>query len=87
MANIQSSKKRIRKTITKTAQNKMIRSALRTDIKNFETALSSGDLDQSKVLLNKAIKSIDMAESKGILHANTAGRKKSRLTKRLNKAL
>ena len=87
MANIQSSKKRIRKTITKTAQNKMVKSALKTDIKNFETALSNGDLDESKVLLTKAIKSIDMAESKGILHANTASRKVSRLTKRLNKAL
>lgn len=85
MANIKSSKKRIKVTQAKTLRNKMIKSALKTAIKKYETAVTAGNVDEAKVLLGSAIKSIDMAASKGIVHKNVASRKKSRLTLRLNK--
>ena len=85
MANIKSAKKRIKVTQTKTLRNKMVKSALKTSIKKYETAIEAGNADEAKVLLGSAIKSIDMAASKGIIHKNVASRKKSRLTLKLNK--
>ena len=85
MANIKSSKKRIKVTQAKTLRNKMAKSALKTSIKKYETAIVAGNVDEAKVLLGSAIKSIDMAASKGIIHKNVASRKKSRLTLKLNK--
>lgn len=85
MANIKSAKKRIKVTQTKTLRNKMVKSALKTSIKKYETAVEAGNVDEAKVLLGSAIKSIDMAASKGIIHKNVASRKKSRLTLKLNK--
>ncbi|MBO1263810.1 MAG: 30S ribosomal protein S20 [Clostridia bacterium] len=85
MANIKSAKKRIKVTQTKTLRNKMVKSALKTSIKKYETAIEAGNVDEAKVLLGSAIKSIDMAASKGIIHKNVASRKKSRLTLKLNK--
>jgi small subunit ribosomal protein S20 len=85
VANIKSAKKRIKVTQTKTLRNKMVKSALKTSIKKYETAIEAGNVDEAKVLLGSAIKSIDMAASKGIIHKNVASRKKSRLTLKLNK--
>ncbi|MGL5086472.1 MAG: 30S ribosomal protein S20 [Clostridium sp.] len=84
MANIQSSKKRIKVTETKTAQNRMIKSALKTTIKKFETALESNNAEEAKVLLPKVVKALDMAAQKGVAHKNMVARKKSRLTAKLN---
>jgi len=85
VANIKSAKKRIKVTQAKTLRNKMAKSALKTSIKKYETALAAGNVDEAKVLLGSAIKSIDMAASKGMIHKNVASRKKSRLTLKLNK--
>ena len=85
VANIKSSKKRIKVTQAKTLRNKMVKSALKTSIKKFETAVTAGNAEEAKVLLGSAIKSIDMAASKGIIHKNVASRKKSRLAKLVNK--
>lgn len=85
MANIKSSKKRIKVTQAKTLRNKMVKSALKTSIKKYETAIVAGNVDEAKVLLGSTIKSIDMAASKGMIHKNVASRKKSRLTLKLNK--
>ncbi len=85
MANIKSSKKRIKITETKTLRNKMVKSALKTSIKKFENAITAGNVDEAKVLLDSAIRSVDMAASKGIIHKNVASRKKSRLTLKFNK--
>lgn len=85
MANIKSAKKRIKVIQAKTMQNKMVKSSLKTAIKKYESALVEGNVDNAKALLNSAVKSIDMAASKGIIHKNMAARKKSRLTAKLNK--
>jgi len=85
VANIKSAKKRIKVTQAKTLRNKMAKSALKTSIKKYETAIVAGNVDEAKVLLGSTIKSIDMAASKGMIHKNVASRKKSRLTLKLNK--
>lgn len=84
MANIKSAKKRIKITATKTLRNKMIKSALKTSIKKFETAVETKNVEEAKVLYTAAAKSLDMAANKGIIHKNMAARKKSRLASKLN---
>lgn len=86
MANIKSAMKRIKVIEKKTLRNKMVKTGVKTDIKKFEEALSAGNLAEAKTLLSLAVRSIDMAASKGIIHKNTASRKKSRLSIALNKA-
>lgn len=84
MANIQSAKKRIKVTETKTLRNKMVKSALKTAIKKFETAVAANNLEDAKVLCMEANRALDMAASKGVVHMNMAARKKSKLTSKLN---
>ncbi|MCX7694569.1 MAG: 30S ribosomal protein S20 [Caloramator sp.] len=87
MANIKSAIKRIRVTERRTLRNKMVKSAVKTAIKKFELALNSGNIDEAKVLYAEAVKALDKAAAKGVIHKNAASRKKSRLTVKLNKAL
>ncbi len=85
MANIKSAKKRIKVIAKKTMRNKMIKSSTKTAVKKFTTALESKNVAEATTALKGAIKAIDKATSKGVFHKNTASRKKSRLTKALNK--
>jgi len=85
MANIKSAQKRIKITMTKTLRNRMIKSALKTTIKKFETSLLSGKTEESKSSFVSVVKALDMAASKGVIHKNMAARKKSRLASKLNK--
>ena len=85
MANIKSAKKRIRVAAKRQARNKHIKSGTKTAIKKVTVAAKAGDT-ATKDLLVQAISSIDKACSKGVFHKNTAARKKSRLTKMVNKA-
>lgn len=84
MPNIKSAKKRVKVTETKTLQNKMFRSQLKTDIKKYEAAVAAGDMTLAQELYKKACKKIDVAASKGIIHKNCAAHKKSEFTKALN---
>ena len=84
MPNIKSAVKRVKTTSTRTLRNAAAKSALRTSIKKFEAALATGDAN-APVLLKQACRSLDKAVTKGLLHKNNAARKKSRLTKKLNK--
>ena len=84
MANIKSAKKRIKVTEAKTAQNRMIKSALKTAIKKFEAAVSANNADEANVLFPKAVKALDMAAQTGVCHKNMVARKKSRLAAKLN---
>ncbi|AYF54498.1 30S ribosomal protein S20 [Clostridium botulinum] len=84
MANIKSAKKRIKVIETKTLRNKMIKSALKTKIKNFEVAVANNDLNEAKSAYTTVVKALDMAAAKGILHKNKAARKKSRLASKLS---
>ncbi len=84
MANIRSSIKRVNTTKKKTLQNKSRKSALKTTIKKFEVGVNE-NAENTEELLRAAVKSLDKAASKGIIHKNAAARKKSRLTAKLNK--
>ncbi len=84
MPNIKSAKKRVKVTETKTLQNKMFRSQMKTDIKKYKAALDAGDMAAAQELYKVAVKKIDVAASKGIIHKNAAAHKKSEFTKALN---
>lgn len=83
MPNIKSAKKRVKVIATKTAQNKAYNSALKTVIKKANVAMKSNSADKAEAV-RAAVKKIDQASAKGILHKNTAARKKSALVKKLN---
>jgi len=84
MPNIKSAKKRVLVSEKKALQNKMVKSALKTAIKKYEAALTSGNKEDASKLYLEAVKKIDQAVAKGVLHKNTAARKKSRFTIMLN---
>lgn len=83
MPNIKSAKKRVKVIATKTAHNKAIRSDLRTAIKKAEFAMAEGAADKDAVV-KLAVRKIDKAVRKGILHKNAAARKKSQLVRKMN---
>ena len=83
MPNIKSAKKRVKVIATKTARNKATKSALRTAVKKAYYAVDT-NADNKTEAVRLAIKKIDQAAAKGILHKNTAPRSKSSLAKRLN---
>ncbi|MCT8976262.1 30S ribosomal protein S20 [Clostridium sp. CX1] len=84
MANIKSAQKRIKVTETKTLRNRMIKSALKTTVKKFLAAVQAGNAEEAKTTFVAAVKALDMAASKGVLHKNKAARNKSRLAAKLN---
>ena len=84
MPNIKSAKKRVKVIETKTLQNKMFKTALKTDLKKYEAAVAAGDKALAQETYKQAVKKIDQAVAHGILHKNNAARKKSALVSKLN---
>ena len=87
MPNIKSAKKRVKVIEKKTLRNNMIKSAYKTAIKKFEQAIEAGNMEEAKTLFSEATKKIDQACTKGVIVNNTAARKKSSLSKKLNAAM
>ena len=85
MPNIKSAKKRVIVNDKRAKRNKSMNSALKTAIKKANVAIESGSADK-EVLVTAAVKKIDQATAKGLLHKNNAARKKSALVSKLNKA-
>ncbi len=85
MANIKSAKKRILVIETKTLRNKMIKSKVKTLVKNVEAAIEAGNKADAEAKLKVAISEISKAASKGIYHKNNASRKISHLTLAVNR--
>lgn len=85
MPNIKSAKKRVKIIEKKTAINQAHKTALKTAVKKFEAAAANGNADEAKVLYNDAVKKLDQGVNQGILHKNTAARKKSQLSLKLAK--
>ena len=81
MANIKSQIKRNRQTRKRNLHNRQVRSELRTRTKTALTAIDEDDNAEEAV--RAAIKRIDKAAAKGVVHRNTAARRKSRLAKKL----
>ena len=86
MANIKSAIKRIQITERKTLRNRIFKSIVKTEIKKFEAAVTSNNLEEAKALLSSTAHILDKASAKGILHKNAVYRKKSRLAIKLNHA-
>ena len=85
MPNIKSAKKRVLVIKTKTLRNQMIKSNLKTCIKNFEACIANNDAAKAVEACKIAFKKIDQAVAKGILHKNTAARRKSQYAAAMNK--
>jgi len=86
LANIKSAKKRIRTSEVKRLRNKAVKSQVKTGITRAEKLILSPEKDAAKEAVTTAISSLDRAVSKGVIHANNAARRKSRLVKKLNRA-
>ena len=85
MPNIKSAKKRVKVNEAKAGRNKAVKTNLKTVLKKAGAAVSSGSDDSREAVL-AAVKKLDRAAAKGLIHKNNAARKKSKLTKKLNKA-
>ena len=85
LPNIKSAMKRVKVNAKKNLRNRMIKSSMRTTIKKFDSALHH-DPKQAPTLLSDSFSALDKAAVKGVIHRNTANRKKARLAKKLAKA-
>ena len=85
MPNIKSAKKRVIVNATKAANNKATNSALKTAIKKANAAIEAGDANKAEAV-KVAVKKLDQAAAKGLLHKNNAAHKKSQLVNKLNKS-
>jgi small subunit ribosomal protein S20 len=79
-----SAKKRVRQTLKRNARNRSRKEILKQEIKGFNSALAANDVSKSEAQLQKVTQRLDRNAAKGVTHKNTAARKRSRLTKRLN---
>ena len=85
MPNIKSSKKDVLSSKIAYEKNKADKSALKTVVKKFEAAVAEGDKAAAAAAHKAAVVAVDKAVNKGLLHKNTAARKKSSMTLHLNK--
>ncbi len=83
MPNIKSAKKRVKVNTIKAMNNQMAKSALKTTLKKFDTA-GAGDKAEATVAYTTAVKAVDQAAAKHLLHKNNAANKKSKMTVKLN---
>jgi len=84
MANIKSSSKRVLLTQKAAAKNKAAKTLIKTNIKKFDAAAASNDRDAAGSAYRAAVKTVDRAATKGLIHKNKAAHRKSALTKKLN---
>lgn len=87
MANTKSALKRARQNERRRLHNRVYRSAARTYVKKVRRLIEEGDLDSARIAIVSAVKALDKAAQKGVIHKNNAARRKSRLFKLLNQAL
>ena len=85
MPNIKSAKKRVLIGKARNARNKATKSDLKTAIKKFEAAAADGNRTEAEGAYKVAVKAVDKAAAKGILHKNNAAHKKSAMTLKLNR--
>ena len=84
MPNIKSAKKRVELSKVAYEKNKADKSALKTVVKKFDASLVAGDRAAAEVAYKAAVKAVDQAVVKGVLHKNNAARKKSSMTLKVN---
>lgn len=84
MPNIKSAEKRVALSRAQNAKNKAAKSALRTAVKKFDTAVVNGDKEAAAVNYTAAVKAVDKAAGKNLIHKNNAAHKKSQMAHKLN---
>ncbi len=84
MAHSLSAKKRVRQNTRRKTLNRSRRSQVKTQVKRFEAAVSSGDVATAEEQFRATAKKLDKAGTTSTMHKKTAARKKSRLAKKLN---
>jgi small subunit ribosomal protein S20 len=83
VANIKSQIKRNRQNEQRRLRNKSVKSSLKTAIRKFDAALTSGDTETATALMRDASRKLDKAASKGVIHKNQAANRKSAIAQRL----
>jgi small subunit ribosomal protein S20 len=83
MAHTKSARKRARQSVARRTANRSHRSALRTQLKKVVAAAESGDAEKAGAEFRKAVRALDRAAGKGLIHANQAARRKSRLAAKI----
>ncbi len=86
MPNTANAKRSLRKMEVRRERNKSQRSSLKTFVKKVRSSATATKVDDAKTALQVAIKKLDQAADKHLIHKNKAARLKSRLTKQVNKA-
>jgi small subunit ribosomal protein S20 len=81
MANIRSAKKRIQKSERQRVSNRLHRSRMRTAVKKLRSLVEAGNAEAARAALPGTLGVVDSCAGKGVIHANTAARTKSRLTR------
>jgi small subunit ribosomal protein S20 len=81
-----SAKKRVRQNLKRRARNRARKDQIKDQVKAFTAQLTAGKFDKAAEELRKTVQKLDRIAGKGTIHKNTAARKRSRLTKRLNAA-
>jgi len=84
MANIKSSAKRAQLISKQTAKNRAAKSVMKTNLKKFDTAVAEGDRSTAEAAYKVAVKTVDRAATKNLIHKNKAARRKSVLTRKLS---
>ena len=84
MPNIDSSIRQLRTDAKRTQRNKSVRTQCKTNITKAEKLISAGQQDEAQEAVTVAVKSLNKAAMKGVLHPNNASRRKARLMKKLN---
>lgn len=83
MPNIASAKKRMRQSEVRRVRNRKRMSHLRTSLRKLDEAITAGDMDAVRAQWRETQAVLDRTAQLGVIHANTAARKKSRLSKRI----
>ena len=84
MPNIKSSAKRDQLAKARNAKNKTEKSALKTAVKKFDAAVVAGNKDEAVSTYKVAVKAVDKAAGKNLIHKNNAANKKSKMAHKLN---
>lgn len=87
MPKTRSAKKMLRVAERRQRYNRPVRSAVKTFVSRAEKLIATGDTSSAQEAVVKAVRALDKAAQKGVLHRNNAARRKSRLMKKLNTTL
>ena len=86
MAHSLSAKKRVRQNAKRRARNRARKDLIKIEMKAYNATLVGGDMAKAEEQLRKVVQRLDKTAAKGTIHKNTAARRRSRLTRKLNDA-